>query len=214
MSKKNELINILSGYKAKYEEVQGQVSAINQNNLYTEQGKEEAVNNLVSGFSGTAQQFHDKAASIIDSALENITGKKSTASANKLTDAGYQMGLSNIIKMLELDVIQTREDMAGIIDIYKDDVNALAIISSLLKKSSHGIEFFDLIPVDNREYSSKLLNQLKENIDKYMNAETLQGSTKAWNGFNQNNSAGVLLSLDSMLEFITNRLNDNLEVVA
>lgn len=209
MSKKSELINVLTGYKSQYESIQTQILNINQSTAYTEAGREQAINKIVAGFEPTVQQCHDKAIFIIDSGLEALQSKWRTASAGKLSDTGYQMGLANVIKMLEADAIHDREDMQNIINIYKGDFNALATIANLIQSGSHSMEFIGLIPKDNREYNKRLINQLRGNIDNHIDPYTIQHIAKAYNSL----GSSVSMSLDSMIDFLNTRFNDALELV-
>lgn len=212
MSKKSELISVVYGYKSKYEAVQAQVTKVYESSDYTDEGKEKEANKIIAGLEETAKQSHDKALSIIDSALEGLSAKWRSGSTGKLSDAGYQMGLSNVLKMLGADAIHEEEDMKNIIDTYKEDYNAIATIGNLLRASSHALQFSVLIPKDNREYNKRLLNQLRGNIENTINLYMIQGSAKAWNNSNQG-LTGVSMALDGMTEFINTRLGDDLELV-
>ncbi len=71
--------------------------------------------------------------------------------------------------MLEAGAIRDRDDMQNIIDTYKDDYNAMATIKSLISKSSLTVNFIGIIPADSREENKRLLGQLRNNVDLYMN---------------------------------------------
>lgn len=213
MSKKSELINVLAGYKSQYESIQTQISNINRSADYTEEAKKERVDKIVAGFEPTVQQCHDRGISIIDSGLEALQSKWRANSTGKLSDAGYQMGLANVIKMLEADAIHDIEDIKNIIATYKGDYNALATIGNIIKSSSHSMGFIGLIPKDNREYNIKLLNQLKGNIDSSINPNTIKNNG-GW-GMNDlgSSSVGVLWALDGSVDFLNTRFTDSLELV-
>lgn len=206
MSKKSELVNLLTGYKANCETTISQITDINNNDNYTSEGKKNSIATIVAGFESTSQQCHDKAVSIIDSALEALTAKWKAANAARLTDVGYQTGLANVIKMLEADAIQDKGDMQGIIDTYKDDFNALATISKLVEKGTHALELSVLIPKDTRADNTRLLNQLRVNIDTYINAQSLQADISP--------ICSVVMAIDGLLVFINERLSDGLELIA
>lgn len=206
MSKKTELVNLLTGYKANCESVISKVENIQMSNDYTVEGKKKAIADILAGFAPLSQQCHDKAISIIDSALEALTAKWKVASAGRIADAGYQTGLANVIKMLEADVIQEQEDMQSIIATYRGDYNALATISKLVEKGSHALEFSMLIPKDNRSDNKRLLSQFRVNIDTYINVQSVQADTSS--------VGSVMMSIDGFLNFINDRLSDNLELIA
>jgi len=104
--------------------------------------------------------------------------------------------------MLEMGAIIEKEDVKNIIDTYIGDYSALALIKTVLAKSEN-IALKDcalLIPADNREYNRRLLGQLRDNVDQSVNIYT----------FNQ---GMALMSIDGMIQFVTERLGDNLELI-
>lgn len=205
MSKKTELVNVFKDYKAKYEILQGEVQKVNQNVELTPEGREIALSRLFEYFNSIATTNHDKAIQLIDNGMEALAEVWRKNSTDKLTDGGYQAGLSNVIKMLELGTIQTTEDLQNIVDTYKDDFNAIAVIENIVKaKAITGVVF----PVDNRERNRQLLNQLKGNIGRYINNERAKSDSSA--SFNVTDAA---IGMDSMAEFVETRLGDNLELL-
>ena len=205
MSKKTELINLFKEFKNRYETVQAQVAEIQRNVAYTEIGREQAVKQLLDSFAPTVQLYHDKAIAAIDQGLEGLAERWKKSSTGKLFDAGYQAGLANVVKMLEMGAVTEKEDVQNIIDTYTGDHSALALIKTVLVKSENiALKDYDLlIPADNREYNRRLLGQLRDNVDQSMNIYT----------FNQG-LIGVPMSIDGMIQFVTDRLGDNLELIA
>jgi len=205
MSKKTELINLFKEFKNRYETVQAQVAQIQRNVAYTEIGREQAVKQLLDSFAPTVQLYHDKAIAAIDQGLEGLAERWKKGSTGKLFDAGYQAGLTNVVKMLEMGAVTEKEDVQNIIDTYTGDYSALALIKTVLAKSE-SIALKDcalLIPADNREYNRRLLGQLRDNVDQTMNIYT----------FNRGMTS-VSMSMDSFVQFVTDRLGDNLELIA
>jgi len=205
MSKKTELINLFKEFKNRYETVQAQVEEIRKSEAYTEIGREQAIKQLLDGFAPTVQLYHDKAIAVIDQGLEGLTEKWRKGSTGKLFDAGYQAGLANVVKMLEMGAVTEKEDVQNIINAYIGDYSALALIKTVLVKSENTSlkDCALLIPADNREYNRRLLGQLRDNVDQNMNIYT----------FNQG-LASVSMSMDSFVQFVTDRLGDNLELIA
>ncbi len=201
-------------YKAHYGVIQAEVIKINENADYTPEGRNKALAELLEKYKPLVVAHHDKATDIIDKGLEALAEKWKKNSTGKLTDAGYQAGLANVIKMLELGAIREKDDLQNIVDTYKEDFSAMAVIKKVLKKS--GLEELRncavMIPDDNRERNKKLLNQLKENVDRYINLEMLKRYTKMWNAYNRGVS-DVSVSMDSMADFVETKLGDNLELL-
>lgn len=167
MSKKTELINLFKEFKNRYETAQAQVNEIQKSVAYTEIGREQAVKQLLDGFAPTVKLYHDKAIAAIDQGLEGLAERWKKGSTGNLFDAGYQAGLANVMKMLEIGAVTEKEDVQNIIDTYTGDYSALALIKTVLVKSEHDTlrDCVLLIPADNREYNRRLLGQLRDNVD-------------------------------------------------
>lgn len=200
MSKKTDLINIFNTYNTKHEDILSKIDSINNNIELTDVGAEKRINDIIVAFQPVATQYHDKAISIIDDGLNSLEDKWKANTAGRLSDSNYQIGLANTIKMIESGAITNQEDFKNIIDVYKDDYNALATIRNLITSSDFKyISLAMLIPKDDREYNKKLLNDLRNNVDVNINPYTINNQ--------------ISMSLQSMAEFIQNRLGDNLEVI-
>jgi hypothetical protein len=212
MSKKSELIQLFKEFKDRYSAIQARVKEVQTSDAYTDIGREQAISRIMEEFKPTAQLYHDKAIAAIDTGMAALQEKWKANSAGRLADAGYQIGLGNVIKMIEADAINDRDDMQNIIDTYKDDYNALATIKNILPKSKQAMEFAGLIPVDNREYNKKLLGQLKGNVDAYINPGIINSSSISSSVFNGGN-ASAAMSMDSMTEFVNSRLADDLTLI-
>lgn len=214
MSKKTQLIKVFKDYKEKYEAVQAKKIEIDKSELYTPEGREEVIRKLLGNFEPIVQQDHDEAVKIINQGLEALAMVWKNSSAGKLTDSGYQAGLSNVIKALELGAIREKDDIQNIIDTYSGDFNALAMIKKILKNSNDEtlVLYASMVPEDNRDKNKHLLNQLKRNVDTYMNVNALKSASKSWNSFNQG-LTGVSTSMDSMAEFVETKLGDDLELL-
>lgn len=200
MSKKSELLNVIESYKGKQESFKSKVDEIKNNKELTPEGKEKRINHIAAPFETIAQNAHDKAIGILDKAIEGLEEKWRVNSTGKLLDSNYQIGLSNILKMIEAGAITNKQDFKNIIDIYKDDYNALATIRSLLEGDSNNLELLMLIPKDNREYNRKVLSDLRKNIESYINPFNIKHS--------------LSISLGGMIQFIIDRLRDDFTVIS
>lgn len=214
MNKKTKLLNIFQNYKREYEESQRYLKEIEGSTELTDEGKEQAKKKLFDRLVPSTKRHHDEAVSIIETGLNDLEKKWKKKSADNLLNAGYQAGLSNVLKMIELDAIKTKYDIDSIIEAYSGDFNAMAALKVALKQSPNQ-EIRDLayiIPEDTRENTRRLLQQLKKNVDRYIDSTNLQHTIKSWNAFNQP-SGNVAASMDGMMQFVTDRLNDDLEVI-
>lgn len=215
MSRKKYLIDLFKEYKNRYEGIQNQIMEINKSLAYTEIGREQAVRQIIDGFTDTVRFYHDKAFETINGGLDALAEQWRKSSTGKLTDGNYQAGLANVIKMLEIGSIRERDDVQNIVDAFKGDFNALSAIKKILLKSDDEEmqKFAHLIPEDNREENKRLLIQLRDNVDRYINIDTVRVASKSWNAFNYG-STGVSMSMDSMAQFVQERLGDALDLLS
>lgn len=199
MSKKRELLNVIEDYKVKQEAFKNKITEISNIQELTPMGIEKRINELAAPFESIAQNTHNKAIQILDSGIEALEKKWRDNSTGKLSDSNYQIGLANTIKMIEAGAINNKEDFKNIIEVYKEDYNALATIRNLLSTDSNKLELLMLIPKDNREYNKKILNDLRNNIESYINPFSIKDS--------------LSMSLDSMVQFVNTRLKDDFTVI-
>ena len=199
MSKKRELVNVIESYKGKQEGFASKVKEILKNGDLTQEGAERRINELAGPFEEIAQNTHDKAIQILDDGIAALEKKWRDNSTGKLKDSNYQIGLANTIKMIETGAITNREDFKNIIEVYKDDYNALATIKNLLGTDKDKLELYTLIPKDNREYNKKALTDLRNNIERYINPFNIKDS--------------LSMNLQGMIDFIKTRLRDDLSII-
>ncbi|MDB2123918.1 hypothetical protein [Clostridium paraputrificum] len=199
MSKKSELVNVIESYREKQEVFKNKITEISETKELTPIGKEKRINELAAQFESVAQNAHDKAIQILDSGIEALEKKWRDNSTGKLKDSNYQIGLANTIKMIETGAIIDKEDFKNIIEVYKDDYNALATIKNLLGTDKDKLELHTLIPKDNRQYNKKALNDLRNNIENNINL------------FNTKDS--LTMALVGMIHFINVRLKDDLSII-
>lgn len=212
MSRKSELINLLEGYKKQYAVLQKQAAETRSSTAYTEEGRSQRIAKLVDGFTSTVEQCHDKAVERVETALAGMSEKWRKGSTGKIQDAGYQAGLANTIKMLEMGAVREKEDIQNIIDSFEGDFNALAVIKKVLEQSSDEAlaALAVLVPKDNREYSRRLLGQLKTNMDRHINIQAVRDAL--YSQYNQDFDP-VPMGIEGMIQFIADRLNDNMELL-
>ena len=175
MSAKTELLNIFSKYQKIYEKSNEDIKTIRESSAYTDSGKEHEISKILGNLSVECANCHDKAISTIDAAMESLKREWQKGSSGKLSDAGYQIGLSNTLKMLEMGAISSEDDIKNIVETYKDDYNALSAIRKIASDNFTGFEsakILSLLPEDNRDKNINLLNELKDNIDRYINPQS------------------------------------------
>lgn len=196
MSRKSELINVIKGYKEKHEQFKSKVDGLQGSTELTPEGIRKRVNEMAASFEVIAQSSHDKALEILDKGMEELESKWRKNSVGKLSDLNYQIGLANTIKMIETGAITDKDDFKNIIEVYKDDYNALATIGKLVASN---IELSAELPKDNRQYNKKVLNDLRSNIEKYINPSNILDS--------------MSMAMESLIQFIQVRLQDDFTVI-
>lgn len=224
MSKRNDLSALFKGYKEKYDSLQAAIKEVRSSTLLTDEGKGQEIQRLKAEFAPTVQNYHDAAISIIDEESTNLSAKWSAAVISKLSDGNYQAGLSNVLKMIETGSITRKEDMQVIIDTYKEDPMAMSSIRNMLTENSKpdvehkynsfnsetAVSFADMIPRDSRERNTQLIQQLRGNVDKYINVENIGAEEKQWNSFN---AIDPSISMNGMSEFVDTKLTDDFTLV-
>ena len=215
MSKKNDLSTLFKGYKQQYEKLQVAIKEVRSSTLLTEEGKTQEIQNLIENFTPTVNQYHEAAASILDDGIQALSSQWKTNSMSKLTDVNYQVGLSNVLKMIESGGISRKEDMQAIIDTYRGDSMAISAIRNVIPEQAsdkdNAVEWSSVLPKDNRDYNMKLLEQLKGNVDNYMNVSRLNDHAA---GIEDSfNDASVSLSMESMSEFVEGRFTDDFSLI-
>lgn len=211
MSKKSELIQLFKEFKDRYSTIQVRIVEMQKSDAYTDIGREQTIGKILEEFQPTVQLYHDKAIAAIDNGLTALQAKWRSNSAGRLSDAGYQIGLGNVIKMIEAGAIHDRDDIQNIIETYKDDYNALATIKNILPKSEQAMEFAGLIPVDNREKNKQLLGQVRDNVDQYINSYRIENAMKSSVAFQ--GASSIVFAVDGMIEFANTRLTDDLTLI-
>lgn len=211
MSKKTELLNVIENYKKSQEGFENKVNELNENTELSQEGRDKRVNELGKEFYPVAQRAYDNAIKVLDSGIEALEQKWRNNTTGKLTDSNYQIGLANVIKMIETGSITNKEDFKNIINVYKDDYNALATISNLIGPDSDKVGLLVLIPKDTREYNRKLLNDLRNNIERYINPINTMNSFDIKDELIGQNS--LTMALDSMVQFINTRLKEDFTII-
>ena len=197
MSKKSELLNVIEEYRRQQELFKSKVTEIESRQYLMQEGKEIEIEKIATPFTEVAQNAQNRDLEILNSGIEALEKKWRDNSTGRLTDSNYQIGLANTIKMIEAGAITNQEDFKNIINTYKDDYNALATIENLLGLDHP--ELAVLIPKDNREYNKTALNDLRNNIGKYIDPYSIRES--------------LTMSLLGIIDFINTRLEDDLTII-
>ena len=199
MTRKEELMKVFEDMKDIINVYQQEVEKIRNNSDYSESFKESKIADLRESWGRPrVKEYHDKAIQIIADAQTALETKWTAGTAGKLTDAGYQTGLANVLQMLQMNAIPA-VGFADLVEVYKDDMNALNAFRAVvdLYEDHRKKEYLSLIPHDPREATHQLLNQARNEIDTMISMEQL-------------NSHNFAMGFGLRKRFIYDTLNDDL----
>lgn len=210
MNRKTELLNQLQSFKTAYETLEKNIREKRESGLYTEVGLEQETDRLLSSISDSVQGMHNRMIETVSKGLEQLEERWRAATVGKLTDSGYQSGLSNAVKMLELEAVTDQKDVAHLIAAYQGDFNVMEVFRRiLLNCQNEELRASVLkIPKDRREETRGLLARLQERIEEYVNIHAVEEGVKGQlSGF-----TSVSLSVEGLIVFVRDRLGEDLEV--
>jgi hypothetical protein len=210
MSKKEEILQVLKQFKNAYEKLEGTIRDKKASGLYTDIGFEKEKQALIQSVAPGIQNMHNQLIQLVDSGMSDLENKWRRVTTGKLSDAGYQIGLSNVLKMLELGAISEKQDIENIIQTYQEDYNAMSAISWMISnnQSEDVRSYATMIPKDNRNYTRNLIKKFRNNIDGVVTVYAVENSlSEETPGF-----SSLSLSLNGMMEFVNDRLGEDLNV--
>lgn len=217
MSAKSELIKVLTNYRNAYEQVRAQIDQIRKNPDYTEEGKVNLIDPIVTNFVPSVDQARQAAAAVIQGALEALDSFGVVAGMTggaHLRDAGYQAGLANVLHMLEIGALDA-DEVRRIAKEYEGDYAAIATMRKLCAgRGWAAAGIMDIFPKDTREHRRQVLVRLLYNVEQYINIAPLKssGAVKAWNAANHGAPSDIPKLLDGLVAFINNKLGDDLSM--
>lgn len=209
MSTKTTLINVITDYQNKYAVLARKVEEIKTSEMYTPEAKERDVSNTIRAFEPTVKEYHDRILEIINGGMDALNKK----SVGFLMDRSYQETLNNIIRMIDSGVLNNADNIKMIISQYAGDFNALTAIKNHLMASNNEVvyDLVTLIPMDNRDKHKELMDKFKKNVDDVIDFYAVQCDLSYPSG--NLSSTNVALQLLGMLDFVGNRLGDDLELL-
>lgn len=209
MSTKTTLINVITDYQNKYAALARKVEEIKTSEMYTPEAKERDINDTIRAFEPTVKEYHDRILEIINGGMDALNKK----SVGFLLDRSYQETLNNIIHMIDSGVLNNADDIKMIISQYAGDANASAALKEALLgcKNKDAYNLVTLIPMDNRDKHKELMEKFKKNVDDTIDFYAVQCDLSYPSG--NLSSTNVAMNLTGMLDFVGNRLGDNLELL-
>lgn len=170
---KSTILSILNNFAKICDKRSKEIYSIEHDENLSDSGKSYKKECLLSDYEKELSNNKSKIEEIIDSAINQIKKTRADNSVGKLADAGYQIGLQNVLTMIKNGAVPSTDDFKSIIEIYKKDCNAISLISATVSSSdiplNDKMAFSSLLPVDNIERNIDLLTRVRNNILTYMN---------------------------------------------
>ena len=201
MGKKQELMAVFEQMKELISSFQDEADRIRTNTGLTEEARDRRIRELTENNTSAVQALHEKAVKILEDAQTALQDKWKAGSADRLTDAAYQAGITNALKMIEVGAV----DVVGfpdLIGVYAEDANVLRAIRLIIEKTypeNLRRSFLELIPVDTRARTLEKLEQVRRDINDYLNVSALNS-----------HNFGVRWALSS--KYVYDGLKDDLSV--
>jgi hypothetical protein len=114
---KSAIFSILNGFLSDFKTYTKEVNDVLTSTMYSDEGRSELVSKLEREYDPIFHKAADRVEVELDSAINQVKNIDGKASAAKLTDAGYQIGLANAVRMVETGSIKTVEDMQNIVNV-------------------------------------------------------------------------------------------------
>ena len=142
---------------------------------------------------------------VVSSLLLELEDKWKSAITKRLSDGGYQSGLSNSTLLLSSENV-SMETGKHIIDFYKDDYMAVETFRTTLRNKDSEVHqsLLSTLPKDNRERTRDLLGKLERNVNEFSLDFLI---------LHRNSLNSMFTRINGILNFLDNDLNDDLEAV-
>lgn len=142
---------------------------------------------------------------VVSSLLLELENKWKSSITKRLSDGGYQSGLSNATLLLSSENV-SMETGKHIIDFYKDDYMAVETFRATLRNKDSGVHqsLLSTLPKDNRERTRDLLGKLERNVNEFSLDFLI---------IHRNSLNSMFTRIEGIISFLDNDLNDDLEAV-
>ncbi len=194
---KKKFLKLLNEYETKRKEIVNAMNSIDSSNDFTPEGKEKKKQTLKDNMNKLEATYSNAMNTIIDQVILNAQENDKKEMKKRMTDTSYQVGLSNIVKGIELGAYDEPYLQEIIEDNYSDDLYALKLINGAI--SSSNSRLIPFIEQTRSQMTIKYLNKEKEQVREYVEF----GST--------NNMVDI--ALVGMKDFIENNFDDSLNYI-
>ena len=201
---KTQLKSLFTNLLAKAKQIDEELNGILTNPGLNDIGRDKAIELLrVKNKDFDTSVNHIK--QVVSSLLLELENKWKSSITNRLSDGGYQSGLSNATLLLSSENV-SMETGKHIIDFYKDDYMAVETFRATLRNKDSGVHqsLLSTLPKDNRERTRDLLGKLDRNVNEFSLDFLI---------LNRSSLNSMVTRINGILNFLDNDLNDDLEAV-
>lgn len=163
---KTTLNSIINTAIKEHDSFQADMLHIKESQHLNDDGKAYELDRLKRGYQDIFNKIADRAEVEIDSAINRLKNTRKKNVTSKLTDAGYQIGLKNAVDMLKTGSVRI-DDAISIINTYKNDAGALALLKSAINEMPNkddSLRLTSIISEDNIDRNIEFLEKLKESM--------------------------------------------------
>ena len=198
---KKRLFEIFSKITALVNDYKEKARRIREDVELTPDGRKKRIDALKGSSLKQIEELREQALKVLAEARDKLQ-KDFVASGAVLKDPGYQAGLMNVLKMLELHAVNPVFDFPVIIETYKGDQSAINAIKAICMKydENHIDAFMKQIPADTRQITLNLYDQIEKDINQLASEKSL--------------AENVNVSLNRSLQenYLYSKLNDDLMI--
>lgn len=201
---KTQLKSLFTNLLAKAKQIDEELNGILTNPGLNDIGRDKAIELLrVKNKDFDTSVNHIK--QVVSSLLLELENKWKSSITNRLSDGGYQSGLSNATLLLSSENV-SMETGKHIIDFYKDDYMAVETFRATLRNKDSGVHqsLLSTLPKDNRERTRDLLGKLERNVNEFSLDFLI---------IHRNSLNSMFTRIEGIISFLDNDLNDDLEAV-
>ena len=201
---KTQLKALFTNLLAKAKQIDEELNGILTNPGLNDIGRDKAIELLrVKNKDFDTSVNHIK--QVVSSLLLELENKWKSSITKRLSDGGYQSGLSNATLLLSSENV-SMETGKHIIDFYKDDYMAVETFRATLRNKDSGVHqsLLSTLPKDNRERTRDLLGKLERNVNEFSLDFLI---------IHRNSLNSMFTRIEGIISFLDNDLNDDLEAV-
>ena len=173
MGKKSDLLKIFGTMKATNTVYREQKEKIDNDERLSAVGRARKILDIETQTVSIIQDLQAKALKILEDARTEQAEAWNRATVGRLDDNGYQTGLANVIRMLQLQAIPP-EDIKKTVELYRMDSNAMNAFRKIVEGYPPEVRSRYRIPGDNRRATELALNTIENDIHSFIDVLALQ----------------------------------------